>query len=368
MKPISFLDLGAMHQEIREELDAVWTRCVDTSAFIGGGSVDAFEQEWAVATGSTHAIGVANGTDALTLVLQAMGIGPGDEVIVPANTFVATAEGVTSVGATPVFCDVDPHTFLLTSDTVRPHVGPRTAAIMAVDLYGQPVNFDDLETFAASKGLAVVEDAAQSHGARWNDRLAGTLGTAATFSFYPGKNLGAFGDGGAITTDDDALATKIRSLANHGRSTTDRYRHDLDGRNSRLDALQAEILRIKLRQLPRWNAQRRAAHAWYVERLAGTGIVPVTVSAGAEAVHHLEVVLVDEREAVMAALQAKGVPTGIHYPIPCHQQLAFDQFARGELPVAEGTAGRLLSLPMHPALTEDQVDYVCASLSTIVHG
>jgi dTDP-4-amino-4,6-dideoxygalactose transaminase len=368
MNPISFLDLGAMHREVRDELDAVWTRTVDTSAFIGGGAVTSFEDEWAVATGSRHAIGVANGTDALSLVLAGLGIGPGDEVIVPSNTFVATAEGVTSVGARPVFCDVDPGTMLLTSDTVRPHVGPRTVAIMAVDLYGQTVNFDDLESYAASSGLVVIEDAAQSHGARWNDRLAGTLGRAATFSFYPGKNLGAFGDGGAITTDDDALATTIRSLANHGRSTADRYRHDLDGRNSRLDALQAEILRIKLRQLPRWNAQRRQAHAWYVERLAGSGIEPVTVAPGAEAVHHLEVVQVDHRENVMEALAKQGIPTGIHYPIPCHQQLAFDKYATGPLPVCEATASRLLSLPMHPALTEDQVDAVCTALVSMVHG
>lgn len=364
---VSFLDLGAMHAEIRPELDAIWDRAVNQSAFIGGADVDAFEASFASYTGRAHCIGTANGTDALELILAAHGIGAGDEVIVPGNTFIATAEAVVCVGATPVFCDVDPDTMLATPDTVAPHIGPRTAAIMGVDLYGQPIDFDGLEALAARHGLLLVEDAAQSHGGAWGSRPAGSAGRAAAFSFYPGKNLGAFGDGGAVVTDDASLAAVIRSVASHGRSVDDRYRHDRAGRNSRLDALQAAVLSAKLARLDHWNDQRRAHHALYASRLAGSGAQVVAVAPEARSVHHLEVVQVADRDLVMKEMAARGVPTSIHYPIPCHQQVPFAEFARDRLPVVEDCAPRLVSLPMHPALTVPQIDFVCDTLLDVMH-
>lgn len=360
--PVAFLDLAAMHAEVREELDRAWHEISTSGAFVGGAAVERFEAEWAAACGTAHAVGVANGTDALHLLLRASGIGPGDEVIVPANTFIATAAAVVLAGAVPRFVDVDPDTLLLRADIAEAAVTPRTAAIFAVHLYGQPVDADALARVAQRAGLALFEDAAQAHGATWRGRPAGSLGQAGCFSFYPGKNLGAFGDAGAVVTDDRALAERIRSLANHGRSATSKHHHDEVGTNSRLDGLQAAVLTVKLGRLDAWTAGRRRAAARYRGGLAGTPAVPVAQAEGAESAYHLQVVRVHDRDALRQALDRRGIGTGIHYPVPCHHQEAFAGQGHERLPAVEQAAGEILSLPMFPHLTDAQVDAVCAAV------
>ncbi|MCB0997403.1 MAG: DegT/DnrJ/EryC1/StrS family aminotransferase [Acidimicrobiales bacterium] len=361
--PIPFVDLGAMHAEIREQLDAAWTAAVDTNGFIGGNSVATFEQAWAEACGRRHCIGVANGTDALELVLRAADIGPGHEVIVPTNTFVATAEAVVAVGATPRFVDVDEDSLLVTADHVEAAISPATRAIMAVHLYGQMVDLGPILALAERHGIAVIEDAAQAHLAERDGRVAGSSGLAAGFSFYPGKNLGAFGDGGAVVTDDTDLAATIRSLADHGRAGASKYLHDLVGRNSRLDALQAAILSCKLERLAEWNDRRRQAAAWYAEALAGLPVTPISRNAGVD-VFHLYVVRTTSRDALLDHLAAAGVGAGVHYPVPCHQQPAFaGNGLSASLPIAEAAAGEILSLPMHPAMTEERVARVAEAVA-----
>ncbi len=363
---IAFLDLTRQHQEIRAQLDAAWNTAVDTSAFIGGGLVATFEESWADFCDRRHAIGVANGTDALNLILAGLGIGPGHEVILPANTFIATAEAVTAVGATPVFADVDPDTLLVTAATVEPWITPKTAALIAVSLYGQVPNMDELEGLAERHSLALIEDAAQSHAGTWHGRRSGSFGVAAGFSFYPGKNLGAFGDGGAITTDDDALAAKIRSLSNHGRSPSVPQVHDFDGRNSRLDGLQAAILSVKLEHLERWTSARRDAYNHYERLIDNAGVCRTALSPHALSSHHLEVIRVEHRDRVRELLSARGVATGVHYGIACHDQEPFRQYALGPLPVAEAATATVVSLPMHPLLTEAEVHYVVECLDQVV--
>jgi dTDP-4-amino-4,6-dideoxygalactose transaminase len=356
-RPVSFLDLTSLHDEIRAELDVAWKEISSSNAFVGGAAVERFEQEWAQYCGTTHAIGVANGTDALELILAGLGIGLGDEVLVPANTFIATAEAVVNVGATPVWVDVDPDTLLITADAIDAAVTPRTAAVMVVHLYGQLPDMDAIASTCARHRLALVEDAAQAQGAAWRGRRAGTFGAAAATSFYPGKNLGAFGDGGAVATNDAALADRIRSISAHGRSLNDRYEHINRGRNSRLDGLQAAVLSIKLRHLDRWNAARREAHATYTELLdPRAGQVPVHPDA--TAIHHLEIVRVDDRERLMRALTAARIGSGIHYPIPCHRQPAFATPDAPYLSVTDSVAPKLLSLPMHAHLRRDEIERV----------
>lgn len=350
---IPFLDIGAMNDEVRPALDRLWSDVVDTSAFIGGSNVDVFEASWARFCDTSHAVGVANGTDAIELTLTALGIGPGDEVIVPANTFIATVAAVVRAGAEPVFIDVDPATLLMTAPAVVSAITPRTAAVIPVHLYGQPVDMGAIREVADSAALAVIEDAAQAHGARWEGSRVGSLGDAACFSFYPGKNLGALGDGGAVVTDDSALADRVRQLANHGRGS-DRYSHDSVGRNSRLDALQAGSLQAKLGRLDAWNEARRVAASLYDELLAP--YVELTEQhTKAESVYHLYVIRTDGRDHLYEALESEGIATGLHYPIPCHLQTPYLDPDRPPLPVAETAASRLLSLPMFPHITEAQV-------------
>ena len=357
--PVAFLDLTAMHTPLRSELDRCWADAVTTSSFIGGPAVDKFESEFASVCGVAHCIGVANGTDALELALVALGVGPGHDVVLPANTFIATAEAVVNVGARPVFADVDPATLLLTVDSAAAVITPATVAVIAVHLFGQPVDGPALRAFADARGLWLLEDAAQAHGACWEVAEVGSFGHAAAFSFYPGKNLGAFGDGGAVVADDAELAATIRSLANHGRSPGSASAHGLVGRNSRLDALQASILATKLTYLAAWNAQRRAVHTQYVELLAGSSARLVQIDPRAVAVHHLEVVRVPNRERVMAALTAAGIGHGVHYPVPCHRHPPYAVFADRSLPVAEAAAVEILSLPMYPTLRAEEVEHVC---------
>ena len=356
IKPVAFLDLNALHDPIRAQLDAVWNETITTSSFIGGDRIDTFERRWANYCGTAHCIGVANGTDALELVLQGLGIGRGDEVIVPANTFVATAEAVVTVGATPVFVDVDPDTLLVRADHVEAAITARTRAVMVVHLYGQVANMTEITAAAKRAGIDVIEDAAQAHGARLHGRMAGSFGVAATFSFYPGKNLGALGDGGAVVTNDADLAETVRTLANHGRGH--HLLHTQSGRNSRLDGLQAAALDVKLRHLDSWNNHRREVHRLYQTRFDGTPVKMLATLAGGDPVHHLEVIRVEDRDGLRHRLDEFGVSTGIHYALPCHKHPAFAEFDREPLPVAETAAAHQLSLPMHPTLTFDEVNTV----------
>ncbi|MEO7194431.1 MAG: DegT/DnrJ/EryC1/StrS family aminotransferase [Pseudonocardiaceae bacterium] len=369
MTGVPFLDLHGVHNELREGFDLAWKTVLDHGHFVGGPEVERFEREFATYCGAQACIGVANGTDALELILSGLGIGRGDEVIIPTNTFIATAEAVRATGARPRFVDVCPDTLLIDPATVVAAINSSTAAIIAVDLYGQMVDPEPISSIAAAHGLALIEDAAQAHGARHQGRRAGSVGIAAGFSFYPGKNLGALGDGGAVLTSDLALAERIRCIANHGRSSTDRYLHDLAGRNSRLDTLQAALLSVKLPWLDAGNARRAAAMAAYRERLP-RHCVPVSVQPGAEPVYHLAVIQVEHRREVSDALTAAGIGWGVHYPIPCHQQPALAALhepvpaaqkcpVAQEFPVAERAAGRILSLPMSPTLTIEQVARVC---------
>ncbi|WP_448642083.1 DegT/DnrJ/EryC1/StrS family aminotransferase [Geodermatophilus sp. URMC 63] len=363
--PIPFLDVRGVTDLVREDLDRCWERIVTHGRFIGGPEVETFEERFAEYCEAGHCVGVANGTDALELVLAALGIGPGDEVIVPANTFVATAEAVCAVGARPRFVDVLPDTLEIDPDAVAAAIGPRTAAVMAVHLFGQMVDLDRLAPVVTRHGLALVEDAAQAHGARFGGRRAGSVGVAAAFSFYPGKNLGALGDGGAVTSGDEALVRRIRQLADHGRAHSGRYLHEVRGRNSRLDSLQAALLAIKLGRLDEDNDRRRSLVQRYRERLPA-GCVPLAQHPQAESVHHLAVVQVPDRAAATAALDAAGIGWGLHYPVPCHRQPAYAEFAEGSLPVAERAAEHILSLPMSPTATHAQVDRVSEVLAAVV--
>ena len=346
---VPFVDLAGQHDLLRDQLDVAVKAVLSSERFVGGPEVAAFENEFAAYCGATDCVGVGNGTDAMELVLAGLGIGRGDEVIVPTNTFVATVEAVCAVGARPRFVDVLADTLLIDPAGAEAAIGPHTAAIIAVHLFGQMAEIDALSRIASRHGVALVEDAAQAHGARFAGRRSGTAGVAATFSFYPGKNLGAFGDGGACMSNDSGLISRIRQLADHGRSVVDRHRHEVSGRNSRLDSLQAAVLRVKLSELDKGNADRVEVMRAYRELLPAW-CVPVATHPDAEPVHHLAVVRVPHRATVTAALDAARIGWGVHYPIPCHQQLAFAVFADGELPVAELAAPQILSLPMSPTV------------------
>lgn len=370
-QPVPFLDLQRAHAELRQELDSAWRQLVDGGGFIGGPPVADFEAEWAAYCGTRFAVGVSDGTAAIELALAALGIGLGDEVIVPGNTFIATVEAVVKVGATPIMVDVEPSTLLLAPAAVEAAIGPRTVAVIAVHLYGQPCDMDALNALCTRHGLALIEDAAQAHGASWRGRRAGSLGTIGCFSFYPGKNLGAFGDAGAVVTDDERIAEAIRSRANHGRPTGAAERCAVLDGNHRLDALQAAVLRIKLRHLDRWNRVRAEIVERYTQVLAGSGAVFPAIRTEATSSHHLAVVLVPERDAVKQRLAAAGIMTGIHYAIPCHQQTACAHlFAAAStipsLPIVEAAAGRVLSLPLFPHMQPAEVKRVSDALAAIL--
>jgi dTDP-4-amino-4,6-dideoxygalactose transaminase len=305
---------------------------------------------------------VASGTAALELCLRALRIGGGDEVIVPTNSFIATAAAVAAVGAEPIFVDVDPGTLLINADAVEASLSPRTAAVIVVHLYGQVADIEPIARVAAKAGVACIEDAAQAHGATWKGRPVGGLVDAGCFSFYPSKNLGAFGDAGAVTTNDPALADRVRSLSNHGRIPGRPEIHASLGGNDRLDALQAAILSVKLARLDDWVAKRRRVAAWYRERLCRVPVVQPEQVARTEPAHSLAVVQVEDRDRVRMELSRAGIATGIHYPVPCHRQPAFASRASRLLPISERAAGRVLSLPMFPHLTEAMVDRVVEAI------
>jgi dTDP-4-amino-4,6-dideoxygalactose transaminase len=363
---VPFTDLAAMTREVRAAIDQNWARLLETSAFIGGQAVEEFEQAWAEYCGVTQAVGVANGTDAIQLILTALDIGAGDEVIVPANTFVASAEAVVLAGATPRFADVNPETLLLTAADLEAAITPRTRAVLVVHLYGQMPDMNALCRTADKAGIALIEDAAQAHGATWNGRRAGSFGRAGSFSFYPGKNLGAFGDAGAVVTGDAVLAERIRRLRDHGRALGSHYRHVVIGSNSRLDALQAVVLTAKLARLDAWNEARRSIVARYRAAFASGPARLVGEAAGARGVHHLAVIRVPAREMVQQQLTAVGITTAIHYPIPCHLQEPYRRYATGPLPVTEATADEVLSLPIFPHMSDEQVAAVCDAVHRVV--
>jgi dTDP-4-amino-4,6-dideoxygalactose transaminase len=369
---VPFTDLGAMAGEVWPEIEHDYLACLLDGTYIGGPAVTAFEREWAAYCGVDHVVGLASGTDALQLSLTALGVGPGHEVVVPANTFIATAAAVVRAGATPRFADVSHDTLLMTPGTLAEAITPRTRAVIIVHLYGQMPDMAGLVAIAQKAGIAVIEDAAQAHGAEWRGRRAGSFGAAACFSFYPAKNLGAFGDAGAAVTSSPELADEIRSLANHGRSHGhSHYDHDRIGTNSRLDALQAILLSGKLAHLDEWTERRIALASRYRELLGGceftgTGLKLTATAPLARHVYHLFVVRVAWRDRVRAGLAQRGIQTGVHYPVPCHMQPPLRRFAEHPLPVAEQAAGELLSLPMFPHLTERQVDYVCESLCEVL--
>jgi dTDP-4-amino-4,6-dideoxygalactose transaminase len=360
---IPLVDLKAQYATLRSEVNAAIQGVLDETSFILGPPLEAFERDFATFCGAKHCIGVASGTDALHLICRALGIGPGDEVIVPAFTFIATALGVSLAGAAPVLVDVRAADALIDPDKVRAAITPRTRAVLPVHLYGRCADMDRIRAVAAEHGLKVVEDAAQAHGALYKGRPAGSLGDAAGFSFYPGKNLGAYGDGGAITTNDDALAERLRLLRNWG--SRKKYHHEEPGLNSRLDTLQAAVLHVKLKKLADWNARRRALAAGYHRLLAGRGDYRFPADqADSLPVYHLFVLRAANRDALLQRLHRHGIQAGIHYPFPVHRLRAYQHLANPRLSLAEAEAwaAECLSLPLYPELTEDQMQYVVSHL------
>jgi dTDP-3-amino-3,4,6-trideoxy-alpha-D-glucose transaminase len=351
--------------ELMAELMATVERVARRAAFTLGPEVEGFEAEYAAYCGTEHAIGVSSGTEALILVLRAFGIGPGDEVLVPANSFIATAEAVSLVGATPRFADVDPDTALVTLDTIQPAIGPATRCIIPVHLYGRTVELDPIIAFARERGLRVIEDACQAHGAWLGSRRAGSIADAGCFSFYPAKNLGAWGDGGAVTTNDDDLADSIRLLHAHGERT--RYHHEVVGTTARLDALQAAILRVKLRHLDARNEGRRRAGAALRNALSGSPVtLPAATAPGGDHVFHQFVVEADDRDGLREHLAACGVASAIHYPIPIHRTAAYASagLEQGSLPVAERLGERICSLPIHPGLGDHEIAQIADAVGS----
>ena len=369
MSTIPLVDLSLQHAEVAEEVEEGFAQVLSAGDFIGGKAVSAFEQEYADFIGARSCIGVGNGTDAIEMALRAAGVGHGDEVVVPANTFIATAEAVVRTGARPVFVDVDDHALLIDPTAVERALTERTRAVVPVDLYGQVAPFELLPAVVADRGITVVEDGAQSQGATRHGRSAGTFGDIAATSFYPGKNLGAYGDAGAVLTDDDTLAERVRLLGAHGSPA--KYQHTQFGFNSRLDTLQAVVLRAKLRRLCEWNEQRRRAATAYDELLADVHEVrtPATLP-GNEHVWHLYVVRVARRDEVLRQLQAEGIGAGVHYPVPVHLTPAMADLAsaQGTFPVAERAAREILSLPMFPGITRAQQERVVDVLLSAVRA
>jgi len=353
---VPFLDLGRLHQAIRQPLNEAYRRVMDSGWFIMGPELEAFESEFAAYSEVKHCIGVGNGLEALHLLLRAYGIGPGDEVIVPSNTFIATWLAVSQCGATPVPVEPDIKNYNIDSASIMAAITSHTRAIVPVHLYGQPADMDSINKLASKHGLIVIEDAAQAQGARYKGQRIGSLGHAAATSFYPGKNLGAMGDGGAVLTNDNAIADKVRLLRNYGSKI--KYQHDLIGYNSRLDELQAAFLREKLKILDEWNAKRREIAAKYSLYLQGCNIELPFVSEHAEPVWHLYVIRSKRRDELKEYLEKSGVSTVIHYPIPPHLQACYVKGGFGQFQISERLASEVLSLPMSPDLSDLEIRQV----------
>jgi len=360
---VPLVDLAAQHAQVAEEVAAGWAEVLATTAFVGGRQIAEFEAEFAAYAGAAHCVGMANGTDAIELALRACGVGPGAECVLPANTFIATAEAVARTGATPVLVDCDEAGYLVDPAAVAAAVTPRTRAVLPVHLYGQLAETERLVPVAEAAGAVLVEDAAQAQGARRHGAGIGAGRLAAT-SFYPGKNLGAYGDAGAVLTNDAELAERLRLLREHG--SPRKYEHTMLGFNSRLDTLQAVVLLAKLRRLDGWNAARRAAAARYDTLLSGVdGVVRPVTLPGNEHVWHLYVVRVPDRDLVLKRLHEAGIGAGIHYPTPLHLTEAFGWlgYGPGAFPVAERVAGEILSLPLYAEITPAQQEYVVSALA-----
>lgn len=358
---IPFIDLKAQHLSIKPDIDAAITRVLESGEFVLGEEVAAFEREFAAFCGVRHGVAVNSGTSALHLSLLAAGVGPSDEVITVPFTFIATVAAITYTGARPVLVDIDETSFTMDPARIEAAITPRTKAIVPVHLYGQPADMDQIRAVAARHGLAVVEDAAQAHGAQYKGRPVGSLGDLACFSFYPTKNLGAYGEGGMVVTDDADCAARIRMLRDWGQQS--RYTHTLRGFNARMDGLQGAILRVKLHHLPAWIDARRRHAARYQALLAGAGLaLPVEMSYARHA-YHLYTVRSCERDGLQAALAAEGIHTGLHYPLPVHLQPAYVDlgYGTGAFPVAERAAREVLSLPIFPELTDRQIETVAAA-------
>lgn len=365
---IPLVNLTEQYVGIKTEIQTAINKVLDSTAFIGGPFVAEFETKFAEYCGVEHCIGVGNGTDAITIVLRAMGIGPGDEVITAANSFVATSEAITNAGATVVFADCCPDTSLIDTDSLNSLLSRKTKAIIPVHLYGRPANMDAVNEIAKANGLFVIEDAAQAHGAELNDKRVGSLGDAACFSFYPGKNLGAYGDAGAVVTKDKQLAERVRMFANHGR--TSKYDHEFEGFNSRLDGMQAAILSVKLKHSERWTERRREIALIYDAELSDLEIALTPPEPKARHVYHLYVVRVKNREEVQSRLKKLGISTGVHYPIALPNLTAYRHLGHktSDFPVATELSKEVLSLPMCPELTDEMVIRVCQCLRKVLNG
>lgn len=360
---VPFLDLKTQYLSIQQEIQDAIGQVLESTAFAGGPFVAKFEDEFAAYCNCKYAVGVGNGTDALWFALLALGVKEGDEVITVPNTFIATAEAISFCGARPVFVDVDERTHTLNPDLLEAAITPRTKAIIPVHLFGQTADMDPILGIAQKHRLYVIEDACQAHGAEYKGRKAGSIGHAGCFSFYPGKNLGAYGEAGAVVTNDPGLADRMRVLRDHGQPK--KYYHDVIGWNGRMDGIQGAVLSVKLKHLDRWNESRRSHAAAYGTLLGGTeGLILPQAGHDRKHVYHLYAVRVQNRDRVMAGLAEKGISCGIHYPIPIHLQKAygFMQAEPGQLPVAEKSAAEFVSLPMYPELTPQQVDYVACEI------
>ena len=365
---VPFLDLKAQNRALKTEILPLWEEILDSAGFIGGKHVNIFEEEFAKACSVKQCVAVNSGTDALRFIFLALGLQPGDEVITVPNTFIATTESITQAGGKIVFVDVDPVTYNMDPAKIEEVITPMTRGIVPVHLYGQPADMDAILAIAKKHDLWVVEDACQAHLAEYKGRKAGSIGVAGAFSFYPGKNMGACGEGGVVTTNDENLAAKVRMLRDHGQSK--KYHHEIEGYNGRCDALQAAALRVKLKHLPAWNEARRKNAKVYLDLLIDfDGVILPKTAEGCLHVYHLFVIQVDNRDDVVEALKQKGISIGLHYPIPLHLQKAYGhmELSVGSYPVAEACAKRLLSLPMYPELTEEQIQWVSSSLKKIVN-
>jgi len=359
---LEFLDLKAQYEAIKEEIKKAIMDIVESGQYIMGPNVKAFEEEIAAYLGVKHAIAVANGTDALVLTLDALEIGPGDEVITSPYTFFASAECISRVGAKPVFADIDPETLNINPEEIEKKITEKTKAIIPVHIFGQAAEMDKITALAEKHDIYVVEDACQAIGAEINGRKVGTIGKAGCFSFFPTKNLGAYGDGGLVVTNDDELADKIRLLRVHG--SRKKYFHDVVGYNSRLDEIQAAILRVKLKYIDSWNEARRQKAKLYNELLKNTPVKTPDIKEGKSHVFHLYTILAPNRDELKRHLEQKGIPTGIYYPLPLHLQEAYKDlgYKKGDMPVAEKTCKSNLSLPLYPEMPDEQIKYIADSV------
>ncbi|GAB4328818.1 MAG: DegT/DnrJ/EryC1/StrS family aminotransferase [Candidatus Zixiibacteriota bacterium] len=353
---VPFLDLRAQYASIKDEIRAAIDAVLESSAYVLGPFVKEFEENFARFCGTKHCVAVDTGTSALHIALLAAGVGPGDEVITAANTFIATCEAISYTGAKPVLIDIDAATYTIDPNLIEAAITNKTKAIIPVHLYGRPADMDPILAVGKSHGIPVIEDAAQAHGAMYKGRMAGSMGLAGCFSFYPGKNLGAYGEGGAVTTDDDELANRMRMLRDHG--SQQKYHHDVIGYNYRLEGIQGAILNVKLKHLPEWTRRRQAHANRYRELLADANLVLPPPDGEIQSVYHLFVVQVDDRSRFQEDLRDEGIGTLIHYPIPVHKQKAYAELTWPEFPVTERLAGRIVSLPMFPEMTEEQIVHV----------